>query len=131
MWDKWTMLATLAGATCLMKATLGEIVSTKYGSNFVQTLFRECCAVAHAEGITVSNEAMFQRLTSDRQSIIKASMCRDMEGGGPTEADHVLGDLILRAAHHNIATPTLSIAYARLEIYEAQRQQVAGAAVGT
>ena len=126
MWDKWTFLATLGAATCLMSATVGQILSTDYGQDFLWQLFRECDAVAQAEGSLAdqdgSRQEQYARIFADKSSIIKASMCRDMEGGGPTEADHLLGNLIDRATRHAIATPLLSTAYARLQIHEAKRE---------
>jgi 2-dehydropantoate 2-reductase len=49
-----------------------------------------------------------------------ASMLRDIERGAPTEADHVLGDLLRRAAPAN-PTGLLRIAHAHLAAYEARR----------
>ena len=37
-------------------------------------------------------------------------MMRDMEGGGPTEADHILGDLIQRGEAANVPCPLLRLA---------------------
>jgi 2-dehydropantoate 2-reductase len=125
MWDKWTFLATLGAATCLMNATVGQILHTDYGQDFLWQLFQECESVAQAEGSMPdtdgSRRTQYGQFFTDKTSIIKASMCRDMESGGPTEADHLLGDLIQRAKGHAIATPLLSTAYARLQIHDAKR----------
>lgn len=126
MWDKWTFLATAAAATCLMGATIGEILATDHGQDLLLGLFHECNAVATAEGGLPADldgrQARLYRSITDKTSIVKASMCRDMEGGGPTEADHVIGDMIRRAMQHGIATPSLRTAYTRLQIYEARRR---------
>jgi 2-dehydropantoate 2-reductase len=34
-WEKWAFLATLAGSTCLMRATIGDIVGSPGGKDFV------------------------------------------------------------------------------------------------
>jgi 2-dehydropantoate 2-reductase len=127
MWDKWTFLATLGAATSLLNATLGEIVSTTtYGQEFVLNLYQECNTVATAEGSLPQDwegrQAFYRRILSDKSSIIKASLCRDMEQGRQTEADHLVGDFIQRAKRHGIPTPLLSTAYTKLQIHEAQRQ---------
>lgn len=48
-------------------------------------------------------------------------MLRDVERGGPTEADHVLGDLLRRGEERGIRAPLLGVAYAHLKSYEARR----------
>ena len=49
-------------------------------------------------------------------------MLRDMQAGGPTEGDHVIGDLVRRAAAHGIETPLLDISWTNLQAYEAGRE---------
>jgi 2-dehydropantoate 2-reductase len=59
---------------------------------------------------------------------------RDVERGAPTEADHILGDLIRRGGAGGDGSgpndfPMLRIAYAHLRAYEARRKREnAGAA---
>ena len=48
-----------------------------------------------------------------------ASMLRDVEGGRPVEADHMLGDLLKRSKGAD--TPVLRAAYIHLKAYEARR----------
>lgn len=126
MWDKWTFLATAAASTSLMTATLGEIVSTEYGQEFLQNVYQECNTVATVDGGVQADldgrQSRYCNIFLDKNSIVKASMCRDMEGGGPTEADHILGDMIERAAKHGIDMPLLKTAYVKLQIHEAKRQ---------
>jgi 2-dehydropantoate 2-reductase len=124
MYDKWTFLASAAAATCLMTASIGEILSTDYGQELLLGLYYECNAVATADGALPADlsgrQALYKHALSDKNSIVKTSMCRDMESGSPTEADHVIGDMIQRAVKHDIATPLLKTAYTRLQIHEAQ-----------
>ena len=47
-------------------------------------------------------------------------MLRDVEGGRPIEADHMLGDLLKRSGQAN-GFPVLRLAYAHLKAYEARR----------
>jgi 2-dehydropantoate 2-reductase len=125
MWDKWTFLASAAAATCLMTASIGQILATDYGQELLLGLYDECNAVATADGALPADldgrQTLYKHVLSDKSSIVKASMCRDMESGGPTEADHVIGDMIQRAVKHHIATPLLKTAYTRLQIHETQR----------
>jgi 2-dehydropantoate 2-reductase len=58
-------------------------------------------------------------------SPIAASMLRDIERGAPTEAEHILGDL-LRLAETRESAPLLGIAFAHLKAYEARRAREQG-----
>jgi len=58
-----------------------------------------------------------------KSSTFAASMLRDIERGAPTEADHILGDLIRRGGGGPTDFPMLRIAYAHLRAYEARRRR--------
>ncbi|MFB3113155.1 MAG: ketopantoate reductase C-terminal domain-containing protein, partial [Gemmatimonadales bacterium] len=62
----------------------------------------------------------------ERGSASTASMLRDMERGGPTEAEHVLGDIVARAHEHAIAVPGLEIALTHFRAYEHRRSHGCG-----
>jgi 2-dehydropantoate 2-reductase len=122
-WDKWVMLATLAGMTCLMRAAVGGICATSEGETITREFYSECCAIADAARFPISPEqqsAALELLTR-KNSTFCASMLRDIESGRPTEGTHVLGDMLARARRFSIATPTLKLAYAHVEAYEARR----------
>lgn len=97
MWEKWVFLAALAGVTCLTRAAVGDVVAAG-GADLALALLGECRAVAAAAGHPPRAgawDAAVRRLTHPR-STVTASMLGDLERGGPTEADHVLGDLLRR-----------------------------------
>lgn len=123
MWEKWTYLATLAAATCLMRGPISAILATDHGEALIAGLFDECCRTAAAEGQPPgpSPAQDYRGMLFDRNLSITASMMRDMEAGGPTEAEHIIGDMIRRAARHGIETPYLNTSYSRLQLYEAAR----------
>jgi len=54
-------------------------------------------------------------------SPLTASMFRDINAGQPVEADHVIGDLIVRADAAKIPVPRLRTAYTHLKAYEQTR----------
>ena len=97
MWEKWVFLATLAGVTCLTRAAVGDVV-TAGGADLALALLEECRAVAERAGYPPRPEAMeaaARRLTHPR-SAVTASMLGDVERGGRSEADHILGELLTR-----------------------------------
>ncbi|MGH9663897.1 MAG: 2-dehydropantoate 2-reductase [Bryobacteraceae bacterium] len=130
MWEKWVMLATLAGIMCLMRASVGDIVAAPGGEAFTLQLLAECIAVAEADGHAPRPEVLEparQTLTA-HGSTFSASMLRDLERGGPTEANHVIGGLIARAEHASIATPLLRIAWCHLNASAHRRARAAAEA---
>ncbi len=97
MWEKWAFLAALAGLTCLTRSAVGDVVAAG-GADLAAALLEECRAVAAASGHAPRPEVMrtaLDRLT-DPGSAVSASMLADVERRGPTEADHILGDLLRR-----------------------------------
>ena len=97
MWEKWVFLATLAGVTCLMRAAIGDIVAAG-GADLTASLLEECQSVAAAAGWPPRPaflESALGRLTAGG-SMLAASLLNDVERGGRTEADHILGDLLQR-----------------------------------
>lgn len=126
MWEKWVMIATTAGSTCLMRASIGDIVAAG-ASGVVMGLLDECCEIAARHGFE-PRPAYMERVRSiltTSGSPLMASMVRDIEKGSPTEGDHVLGDLLGRAKTGQIPV-LLNAAYAHVRSYEARRAREAG-----
>ena len=123
MWEKFCMIAALAGITCLMRAAVGEIVATSEGADLARRLYAECGEVARCSGYPVSAAAAAeaQRMLTQQGSPLKASMLRDLERGARTEAEHILGDLQARARSYSLDTPLLDAALTHLRVHEAQR----------
>ena len=122
MWEKFTLLASLAGVTCLMRGTVGEIVRSG-GASIARSMLGEAAAVATASGHGPRAkffEATEQRLT-DSASTVQASMLRDLERGGPTEGAHILGDMVARGRRLGLATPLIEAAACHVAVYEARR----------
>ena len=125
MWEKWVFLATLAGATTLMRAAIGDIVAAPGGRDLIAALHAECTAIAaasgHAPRAAVSERALAQ-LTAPG-STFTASMLRDIESRGRIEADHIIGDLIARGRSllPDAGFPALARVYTGLKAYEARQ----------
>jgi 2-dehydropantoate 2-reductase len=123
LWEKWVMLATLAGMTTLMRASVGEIMSTKSGSELMAEFLAETSAVATEAEYPPSPDYLksVRELLFDRNSGFTASMLRDMEAGGPIEGDHVIGDMYRRARDAGLDAHLLRVAYCHVQAYEARR----------
>jgi 2-dehydropantoate 2-reductase len=127
MWEKWVLIATMAGSNCLMRAAVGDIVAAG-AENLSLALLDECAGIATAQNFAPSAAAMTRNrgMLTTPGSTFAASMLRDVERGAPTEADHILGDLIRRGGGGGGGPndfPLLRIAYAHLRAYEARRKR--------
>jgi 2-dehydropantoate 2-reductase len=127
MWEKWVMLATLAACTCLMRATVGDIVTVPGGEAFIAGLLDETQAIAGANGNPARSEvlARIRSTLTERGSVLAASMLRDLEAGGRIEADHIVGDLLRRGQEQGVVVPLLRVAYTHLKAYENRRDRQA------
>ena len=124
LWDKFVLLATLAGITSLMRASLGDILATPAGERLVLRLRAECESVARAEGwLPSADAAELLSVLTERGSQIKASMLRDIERGARTEGEHILGDMFARAQRAGLEAPMLETALTHVRAYETARQR--------
>lgn len=134
MWEKWVFLATLAGGTCLMRGTVGDIVGAPGGRDFMLGLLDECRRIAAGAGHTPRDKflAATQGTLTAADSPMTASMLRDIARGAAIEADHIIGDLRRRGdkAEPGAAFPHLDAVYTGLKTYERRRarERAAGAA---
>src|SRR5581483_5178301 len=120
MWEKWVFIATMAGITCLMRASLGDIEKAG-GAPIALALLEECGAVAAKNGHAL-RPAIGERIKKTLAmpgSSLTASMLRDIEGHKQTEHEHLLGDLFSRGG--SLQMPVLGMCLAHLRAYEARR----------
>jgi 2-dehydropantoate 2-reductase len=88
MWEKWILLATIGGITCLMRGNVGEIEAEPGGVDFSLRFLDEVTAVVNAvrkkpsEALLTDTKA---QLTA-KGSTLTSSMYRDLQKGNPVEA---------------------------------------------
>jgi 2-dehydropantoate 2-reductase len=124
MWEKWSLIATTAGITCLMRAAVGDIVEAGYDGMTMQ-LFAENTAIVAAEGFPVGDGLLRRadKMYHEKGSTFKASMLRDIEAGNPIEAQQIVGDLLEHGRKKGLVTPLLEVAFANLRCYEERRKR--------
>jgi 2-dehydropantoate 2-reductase len=122
MWEKWVFIATAAGITGLMRASVGDYVAAG-AADLALGLLNECASIAAAQGFPL-REPAFERgrtaLTA-AGSPLKASMLRDIEAGKPVEGDQILGDLLRHATKPDDRS-LLRVATLHVKAYEAARK---------
>jgi 2-dehydropantoate 2-reductase len=121
LWEKWTFLATLAGATCLARASVGDIVAAG-GTDLILGLLEECRSIAERSGVAPRPHVLqgFRDRLTKVGSPMTASMLADVERGHRTEADHILGDLVRRGAETTLDRSLLKLAYVAVQSHEAR-----------
>src|SRR4029079_16483173 len=90
-------------------------------------LLAECAIVSAAQGCPTpeSEMARYRGLLTQSGSAFTASMLRDVESGGQTEGDHILGALLALQRERKLKTPLLEVAATHLEAYSARRRRKA------
>jgi 2-dehydropantoate 2-reductase len=123
MWEKLVQLATVAGATSVMRANIGEIARTDEGSALMVELFETNAEIARRAGFPPSAGFLddYRATLNDRKSASTASMLRDMEGKSQIEADHIIGYLLRKARDYGVDDSLLRVIYVNLKAYEQRR----------
>ncbi len=119
LWHKWVLITTVAGATTLFNANIGEIASTEHGIAFITDLHDECVNIAKSEKIKVNDDDLAQqrRFLSDKKSTWSSSMRRDMMNKSKIECAHIFLELINIADKNNVECPSLKTVMINGEIY--------------
>ena len=123
MWEKVTFLSTLAGMTCLMRGSVGDILAAPDGQSLLQRYIDSCIAIATKEGYAprASVSERYQKVIKTTGSPLTASMLRDLESDGAVEADHIVGFMLGKARAHGVDDTMLTVAYTHLKAYEVRR----------
>lgn len=110
LWEKWVFIAAAGIITCLFRGPVGKIIEAG-GLPQINAVITETEAVAAAAGHPVSEQAHTQSLAllTETGSGFTSSLYRDLIGGLPTEAEHILGHLAGEAHHHGVETPLLDL----------------------
>jgi 2-dehydropantoate 2-reductase len=126
MWAKFCAFAGAAAISTLTRARAGEIAAAPAGGAFVAAALGEAARVAAVEGYPPPPAIieLYRGFYAKIGSEAAPSMLFDVENGRPTEADHIVGDLVRRADRHGIDAPILRAALCNLQIYEARRARL-------
>lgn len=123
LWEKWLLLSTLGAVTCLSRGNTQQVLQTSGGGALLRDLFNEVLVVMRADGYQErpAITAKVYDYISQPGVPMTSSMYRDLTQGYAIEADHVIGDLLTRAARHNVRVPLLNAVYVNLCVYQQSR----------
>jgi 2-dehydropantoate 2-reductase len=68
MWEKWVFIATAAGITCLMRASIGDILKAGGGELTVQ-LFHECASIAGKQALPPARSHWIEAWRCSRRGV--------------------------------------------------------------
>ncbi|GGC34790.1 2-dehydropantoate 2-reductase [Siccirubricoccus deserti] len=124
MWEKLVHLGTSAIGTVLMRASTGEIARAPGGIAFMETVLARNAAIAAAEGHPVRESFLKEigAVFADPKGGYTTSMLRDLEAGGRTEAEHILGFLLQAAQAAGVPEEIHAAALLHARAYEQRRE---------
>jgi 2-dehydropantoate 2-reductase len=122
MWEKMVFISTLAGATVLFRAAVGDIVRAGGGKLLLDLLERnEAVAAAMGHPPKEGVKAAARQTLSNADSTVTASLLRDLEAGGRTEADQILGFMADAAERAGIPSDLQRAAWLHAKAQEQRR----------
>ncbi|HEX4326418.1 MAG TPA: 2-dehydropantoate 2-reductase [Burkholderiales bacterium] len=123
LWLKLVHLATVASATCAMRANLGEIARTPEGTAMLLRLLETNAEIAAQAGHRPDEKFLqtYRDLFATRDAKYEASMLRDLEKGGRIESEQVIGYMLQRCRAAGLPDAMLLMAYTHVKAYEQRR----------
>jgi len=123
LWMKLVHLATVATGTCLMRANIGEIARTPQGTQWLNRLLQLNADIASHAGYPPDDAFLegYRKLFATRDATYEASMLRDLEKGGPVEAEQIVGFMLEQCRTAGQHDALHLAAYTHLKAYEQRR----------
>tara|TARA_B100001123_G_C15299310_1_gene1020442 strand:+ start:756 stop:1673 length:918 start_codon:yes stop_codon:yes gene_type:complete len=120
LWQKMTMICTLAGANCLTRLPLGQCRRDPATRQFMRTLALETIAVARSKDVTLPQNQidLTMELLDNLPENMKASILSALERGDKLEASALNGAIDRLGREAGIDTPGHRAVYAALAPHE-------------
>ena len=121
MWEKWVMLSTAGGITCLLRGNVGEIEAVPGGADLAlrflaeSTLRRHRIRLSAAGGVHRAGARDDDRRKAPASRHPCTATCRATRRW---RSSNILADMLHRARLLDLPTPLLEAAVAQLRIYQ-------------
>lgn len=118
LWEKFIFINALAGATVLLRGTIGDILTSPYGKEVALQIIDECQSVANAHGFTIRPRAnkIIRDAFSQVDSPLSASMLKDIQNNRTIEIN-LISELCDFAAQKNVSIPFMHAVHSQLAVY--------------
>jgi 2-dehydropantoate 2-reductase len=119
-WTKLVMNCVYNAISALTRARYGRMARFEPVRRLMQRVITETVAVAHAEGVSLSEPTMVAAAfrLGEEMSRALSSTAQDIARGRPTEIDSLNGYVARRGAALEIATPVNDAFYALVKLLE-------------
>jgi 2-dehydropantoate 2-reductase len=114
LWEKLARQAPVAAATAISQRPIGELRTDREWRLRLRAAIAETCAVALADGVTLSPEAEWD-IIEGMPPLLTSSTARDIAAARPSELDAITGAAVRAARRLDVATPTLDRLLAEAE----------------
>jgi 2-dehydropantoate 2-reductase len=114
LWEKLARQAAVAAATASSQRPIGELRSDPEWRPTLQQAIHEACAVAAADGVTLSPDAEWEIIEA-MPPLLTSSTARDIAAGRPSELDAITGAAVRAGRRLGVATPVLDRLLAEAE----------------
>lgn len=125
IWEKFTVLAPLAGATASTRASIGPILADPDTRRMFESLIEEAVDVGRAKGVNLPADIMRTRIAfaENLPPGNRASMAADLERGNRLELHWLTGAVVRLGRELGVATPVSDTVYAVLKPHAEGRKE--------
>ena len=107
LWEKLARQAPTAAATSITQRTIGDLRSDAEWGPRLRTAIDEACAVAAADGVSLSPEAEWEIIEA-MPATLTSSTARDIAAGVPSELDAITGATVRAGQRLGVDIPVLT-----------------------
>lgn len=119
LWEKYTFLVGLAGATATMRATLGPLREHPQTRAFLHDLMKEAVAVGRALGVNLPEDYADDRLkfADSLPGSMDSSLHHDLKNGNKLEVEWLAGGVVQLGQKAGVPTPCNRAVWDILALY--------------
>jgi 2-dehydropantoate 2-reductase len=120
MWQKFSFLVAMAGATSALRSAIGPIAADPELLGFFRRLMEEALAVGNAKGVALDPAYLEERIKFVQTKVepgMMASMAHDLERGNRLELDWLNGKVRELGRALSIPTPAHDTVYTVLKLH--------------
>jgi 2-dehydropantoate 2-reductase len=107
LWEKLARQASTAAATSITQRPIGELRSDAEWGPRLRTAIDETCAIAAADGVTLSAQAEWE-IIEGMPPLLTSSTARDIAAGVPSELDAITGAAVRAGQRLGVEAPILT-----------------------